>query len=316
MKIVFYNTEGKNDATVLETEHAWLAEQGLAEKYHLVRLDGEQDEAFLREAEDADAVVLIYFQANRAALTRLKQCKVLATQTIGLNQVDLQAASELNIEVCNTPDYCVEEVAEHTVALWLSCVRRVAEYDRTVRAGRWEVEACGPMHRLTGKTYGFVSFGRIAQRVAQLLRGFPVTCMAYDPFAPDAIFEKAGVVRARSLEELFAASNFVSIHTPLTAQTRHMIGEELLKKMQPGSVLLSVGRGGVLEEQALANALQSGTVAAAGLDVLEEEPEINPALVKFPQVVFTPHVAYNSEESIRDVRVQALQKVVKVLERL
>lgn len=316
MKIVFYNTEGKKDTAVLQTEHAWLAEQGLAQKYRLVRLDGEQDEAFLQEAADADAVVLIYFQANRAALTRMKCCKVLATQTIGLNQVDLQAASERNIKVCNTPDYCVEEVAEHTVALWLSCVRRVTEYDRTVRAGRWEVEACGPVHRLTGKTYGFVSFGRIAQRVAQLLRGFPITCMAYDPFAPDIVFEQAGVARARSLEELFAASNFVSIHTPLTPQTHHMIGEEQLKQMQPGSVLLSVGRGGVLEEQALANALRSGIIGAAGLDVLEEEPAINPVLAEFPQVVFTPHVAYNSEESIQDVRVQALQKVVKVLEQL
>ena len=243
----------------------------------------------------------------------LNECQVIASHTTGYNHIDLAAATEFGICAGNVSDYCTEDVAVHTVALLLDAFRRTAALDRSIRAGGWDVYAGGLQYRLRGRTHGLMSFGNIACRVSELVRPFGMEVTAYDPHVPDEVFERYGVTRAESVEALLAASDSVSVHTPLTPQTRHMLGAEQFAAAKEGMVLVAVGRGGVIDEAALKDALDSGRLTWAGVDVLEDEVAVRSVLIGMENVTMTPHSAYYTEDSIVEVRQKAIMQVDQVL---
>ena len=308
-KVVLFNTEGFGK----EAEENYLRKLGCLDQIELIRIDSDDPDDLFREAGDAEGVVIMYSKMTDENLAKLKKCKVLVVHAIGVNNIDLRAATKYGICIGNVPDYCIEEVAMHTIALFLCCARRVAELDRRVRDGVWDVYAAGQLHRAAGKTYGLVSFGNIARRTAEMLKPFGMKLITYDPFVADDVFARYGVERAPSLEALFASSDYISLHSPLTDSTRRMINRELLAAVKPGAIFINTGRGGLVDEAALKEAIEDGRISAAGLDVIENEEEAKSALIGMERVTITPHTAFYSEESCVEEREKAILQVAEVL---
>jgi D-3-phosphoglycerate dehydrogenase len=272
-----------------------------------------RDEELLDAVEDADGLLVCYAPVTRRVIERAARCRVIARYGIGVDNVDLQAAAARGIVVTNVPDYCIEEVSDHALALILACARRVASLDRLVRAGRWEAKDALPIHRLSGQELGLVGFGKIPRRVAAKAAALGLTSLAYDPFI-DAAACAAHGARKVDLPVLLSASDYVSVHAPLTPQTRGLIGEAELRQMKPTAFLINTARGPIVTETALVKALQAGWIAGAALDVLETEPPppTHP-LVTLPQVILTPHVAFYSQESVQELQRKAAEDVARVL---
>lgn len=308
-KIVMYNTEGTGN----EVEQLYLDSRGLID-YQLIRIDSSDDEVFFAEASDADAVIIVYLQATEEAFTRLKNCKVLTTQCIGVNNIDLKAATEHGVFVGNVPDYCIEEVAVHTVGMMLSCIRSLTTFHRSVQEGQWNPKSGGEIYRVSDKVYGLAAFGNIPRKIVELMRPFGVKFLVYDPYCDDQILEEYGVVRAESLEELFQASDYLSVHIPLLDSTKHLIDHVILEQAKPGMTLVVTGRGGVVDEYALKEKLIEGRIRMAGIDVIAKESEISSPLLGMEQVLISPHVAYYSEEAIVECREKAIMQIIEVLE--
>ena len=307
-KIVVYNTTiGKER----EVEEEVLTRGGF-DDFELVRVEGNDEEAFLKEAEDADGLC-VWTYLDKPKFERLSKCKIVVSPGIGVDRFNLKDATDCGVCIANVPDYCVEDVAAHTVALMLDCARKLTFFDRDVRKSGWKILAHGKMYRMAGRTYGLMSFGHIPQRVAELIKPFGVRIIAYDPFIPDAVFETMGVERAGTVEQLFAESDYISVHTPYMDTTHHMIGKKQLDLMKDGSIIVIAGRGGVVDEDALKEALLSKKIECAGLDVIEDEVNNTSILMGLDNVVMTPHIAYYTEESRKDLRRKTIEAIVKTV---
>lgn len=303
-KIVTYNTIVGRERDIEEG----VLRRGGFDDFELVYVDG-NEEAFLKAAEDADGLC-VWTYLDKSKFERLSKCKIVVSPGIGVDRFNLKDATDCGVCIANIPDYCVEDVAVHTVALMLDCTRKLTFLDRDVRKGGWKVLKCGRMYRMTGRTYGLMSFGHIPQRVAELIKPFGVRVMAYDPFVPDKVFEKSGVERAETVEGLFAESDYISVHTPHMDATHHMIGKKQLELMKDGSMIVISGRGGVVDEEALREALLSGKVECAGIDVIEDEINNTSVLIGMDNVVMTPHSAYYTEDSSKDLRRKTIETIV------
>ena len=251
-------------------------------------------------AGDADVVWLfggghVVTAENLAVLPR---CGAIIRTGSGTDNVPVDAATRLGIVVANTPDALTDAVSDHTIALLFAVVRQVAVQDRAVRGGTWDRYLAWPNQRVRGKTLGLVAFGRIAQMVAQKMKGFEPRLLAYDPYVSPQTLARHGA-RAATLDELLEQSDFVSLHCPLSKETTRLIGERQLRRMKPTAVLINTARGPIVDEAALARALTEGWIAGAGLDVLEKEPPdpANP-LLRLNNVVITPHIAAYSDEYV------------------
>jgi D-3-phosphoglycerate dehydrogenase len=260
-------------------------------------------EAVLEAAREADVVVL---QSVRpllpgAILDQLTRCLCIARLGIGYDNVDVATATKQGILVCNAPTYCVDDVADHSMALLLGAVRHIARQDRWIRGGRWDRTGARPARRVKGCTLGLVGFGRIAQAVAQRVSGFELTVLAHDPYVKAEAMAILGVHKV-DLDELLAQSDFVSVHCPLTKETHHLLDSRAFGLMKDEVFLVNTSRGPIVEEAALVEALRRGQVWGAGLDVFEEEPlPLDSPIRAFDNVIFTPHVGANSEESVADL---------------
>jgi D-3-phosphoglycerate dehydrogenase len=215
--------------------------------------------------------------------------------------VDVGAATERGILVCNTPTYCIDDVADHALALLMDGVRHVARQDRWIRAGRWDRRGARPARRMQGRTMGFVAFGQIARALAHRVSGFGMTLLAYDPYLDAEEVASYGAQKVE-LDELLHRADFISIHCPLSDETHHLLSAREFKLMKEGVFLVNTSRGPVVDEAALVEALGSGKVWGAGLDVFEHEPlPPDSPLRDFDNVTFTPHVGANSLESVADL---------------
>jgi D-3-phosphoglycerate dehydrogenase len=278
----------------------WVHESLYREGIDLVIHDCTTRAELVDHAADAEVVWLfggsrILQDGNLAALPR---CRAILRTGSGTDNVPVDEATRRGIVVANTPAAFSAGVSDHLIALLFAVVRHVAVLDRAIRAGRWEQARALPFHSVEGRTLGLVGFGHIAQMVARKLSGFKLDVLVYDPYAKTETLVAHGV-RAAELDGLLAAADFVSLHCPLTPQTRHLIGERELRLMKPTAILLNTSRGPVIDEAALVHALREGRIAAAGLDVLESEPPRpdNP-LLSLDNVVLTPHVAGYSANGI------------------
>ncbi|MFQ5796358.1 MAG: C-terminal binding protein [Candidatus Bipolaricaulia bacterium] len=263
--------------------------------------------------KDADGLMNVAAPITRRVIESLERCRVIARYGIGVDTIDIDAATERGIVVVNVPSFCEDEVSDHAMTLILTCRRKLFQYAAAVRAGHWSWRIGQPIQRLRGQTLGLVAFGKIAQRVAQRAQVFGLKVIAYDPYAPEERFEKLGVERV-DLGELLETSDIVSVHTPLTEETRGLIGEAELARMKRSAYLINTSRGPVIDEEALYRALRDSQIAGAGLDVLDEEPprRENP-LFELENVIITPHVAGYSESSWVEVRTKIAQDVARVL---
>ncbi len=256
---------------------------------------------------------------DRAIIEGLTETRGIIRYGIGYDNVDVKAATERGIYVANVPGYCTVDVAEHTVGLILSLTRRIPELDSYVRRGLY-VDTSGwksyrPMPRLAGKTVGLVGLGRIGSEVARRLLAFQVSVLAHDPYVkPESLGDLAGAVSLLDLASVLRASDVVSIHVPLTSQTRGMIGARELAMMKRTAYLVNASRGGIVDEAALARAVETGAIAGAALDTLASEPPApDSPILGVDRILITPHVAWYSEESVIELERKAAEQAAQIL---
>ena len=264
-------------------------------------------------ATDVDAIMFCFAQVTGQVLESATNCKIAARYGIGVDNVDIPKATELGIVVTNVPDYCMDEVTDHALGMILALNRRLVPHNRSVLSGGWDTVALNqPMHRTRGATLGIVGFGRIGRSLADKAVGFGMHILTYDPLI------KPGTpldgVTAVSFDDLLKESDFISLHVPLIPSTENLISASQLAKMKPGSILINCARGGLIDEEALAVALQTGHIAGAGLDVVEPTPpDPNSALLSQENVIITPHTAFFSQASTLELERRTAAEVVRVL---
>jgi D-3-phosphoglycerate dehydrogenase len=304
-------------AKVVLTDYVWgsldVEKKTLGDLADLVPLQTKKPDEFLPQAEDCDALLNTYAGPITAeVMARMPKCRIIARYGIGVDTIDLDAATQAGIIVTNNPTYCIDEVAEHTMALLLACTRKVAVYDRLVRGGRWELPPGKPMFRLSGRTLGLVGFGNIARQVAVRAAAFGMSVSFADPFVEEGQFKVPG--KKTDFQNLLGESDFVSLHPPLTPQTRKMIGDEALSHMKPTAFLINCSRGPIVDTDALVGALDAKKIAGCALDTTDPEPLPDPhPLRERENVIITPHVAWYSEQALVGLQAGAPGEVRRVL---
>jgi D-3-phosphoglycerate dehydrogenase len=268
---------------------------------------------FLGEAADCDALLNTYAGPITAeVMGKMPKCRIIARYGIGVDTIDVEAATQAGIIVTNNPTYCIEEVAEHTMALLLSAARKVTFYDRLVRAGRWEVPPGKPISRMAGSTLGLVGFGNIARRVAVCAASLGMRVLYCDPFVKDGQFDAPG--KKMELHAMLGESDFVSVHPPLTPQTRKMINDEAFGRMKPNAIIVNCARGPVIDTDALVRALDAKKIAGCALDTTDPEPLPNPHPLRGREnVIINPHAAWYSEDAMKGLQAGAPGEVKRVL---
>ena len=305
---------------VLITDHVWpstdperaVLEAGGASV--LVAPDGE--EATLVElARDADAIMTCFAQVTENVVRAAERCIIIGRFGVGVDNIAVSTATELGIAVTYVPDYCVDEVSDHVMALLHAWNRKIALFDRSVKERGWGSQPLTMrMMRLRGKTMGIVGFGRIGQAVAVKARAFGLDILATDPVVPAEAVEALGG-RMVDLPTLLAESDFVSLHTPLVDATRNLIGRKELSMMKQDAFLINAARGPLIDEAALYDALKTGTIAGAGLDVMvDNSPPHDHPLLSLDNIIITPHVAFFSQESTLELEQRAAAEVVSVMQ--
>lgn len=293
-----------------EPEAAVLARVG-ARVVHAERGD---EAELLRLVPTADAILTCFRHVTPAVVRAGIRLQVIGRYGIGVDNIAVAEATERGIPVTNVPDYCADEVAEHVLALILAHERGVLRFADGVRSGDWSI-GCGlPLRRVAGRTLGIVGLGRIGSALAAKVAGLRLELLVHDRSAGAQALAAAGAVGV-GLEELARRSDYVSIHVPLTGETRGLVGREFLARMKPDAFLVNCARGAIVDQDALLEALRAGRLGGAGLDVFEPErlPDGHPLLTD-PRVVATPHVGFYSAESILELQTRAAQNVAAVLE--
>ena len=304
-------------AKVVLTDYLWesldVEKKTLEGIANLVALQTKKPEEFLAEAADCDALLNTYAGPITAdVMARMRKCRIIARYGIGVDTIDLDAATQAGIIVTNNPTYCIEEVAEHTMSLLLACARKVAAYDRIARGGRWELPPGKPMFRLSGQTLGLIGFGNIARQVAVRAASFGMRILFADPFVQEGQFDVPG--KKMALHDLLGESDFVSLHPPLTPDTRKMINDNALSHMKASAFLINCSRGPIVDTEALVRALDAKKIAGCALDTTDPEPLPNPhPLRERENVIITPHVAWYSEQALVGLQAGAPREVRRVL---
>lgn len=278
----------------------------------MLQTDRETDLA--ARAADADALLIFHaIQVTEASIIHLSRCRMMIRCGVGFDNVDLEAAGRYGIVVCNVPDYGTEEVADHALMLLLAVARRLIPSHNGVVAGGWDPSWVFGAPRLRSKTLGLIGCGRIGSAVALRARAFGLRVVFHDPYQRYGHEKALGVERCDSLEDLLPQVQFLSLHCPLTRETRHIINPKTLALLPRGAYLVNTARGPCVDLDALLAALDSGQVAAAGLDVFEREPLESERIRRHPRVVLTPHAAYYSVEGYTEMRTKAAHEIRRAL---
>ena len=265
-------------------------------------------------ASDADAMLIQYAPITRGVIESLRKCRAISRYGIGVDTIDISAATENGIYVTNVPDYCVDEVSDHACALILAIVRGVPLLDRTVRRGQWDVSLAAPIYACSRMVLGVVGLGKTARRTIEKIKPFGFEILVFDPFVSEDQVAATGAQKV-GLDELLTRSDVVSLHAPLTAETRHMMGSAQFALMKNTALLVNTSRGGLVDEGALLSALENHQLGGAALDVLETEPiKADHPLLRCEQVIVTPHAAYYSETSQQELRRRTLLNVTDLLQ--
>lgn len=297
-----------------ELEDAELRASGL--DYELIRLNGTAGDDLVPQLDGADALLVQWAKIDRRVIDSLSNCKVISRYGIGVDMVDLKAAAERGIPVANVADYCIDEVSTHTLAFLLMLNRHLLTHHNHVRDGRWGSGAVagGPPARLAEQTLGVVGLGNIGRAVVQKAKGFGLTILGFDPYLTDEQAAEIGVEKV-SWEDLLRRADYITLHCPLTDETRHLVNAAAFAQMKPTAYLINMSRGPVVDQKALYDALTSGQIAGAALDVLEQEPpDANDPLLKLDNVLLSPHTSSWSSSAILELRRGVVRNVVDALQ--
>jgi len=307
--------------TVLVTDYAWPTldrERAILEKIgaSLVVATTGSEEELLRLAPSAYGILCNWKPVSRSVLEVAVRCIAVGRYGIGLDNIDVETATRLGIVVTNVPAYCVDDVADHAMALLLACNRKVGWFDHDVKTGRYDLQARAPLRRLRGQVLGLAGYGRIGQSVAQRARSFGLHVIALQPRRRTAPVANDGVELV-PLTELLERSDFLSLHLPATPETKGMFDAAAFRRMKQGAVLINTARGTLVRTPDLLDALETGRIAAAGIDVWETEP-LSPGdrLAAHPCVVATPHAAFYSDEAVAELQETAATQMAKLLSEL
>jgi len=268
------------------------------------------EDEVMEVAKDADGIINQYAPITRRVIESLNKCRVIARYGVGVDNIDVKAATERGIVVANVPDYCIDEVSTHAMALILACVRGITLLDSKIKEKKWDFTLAKPLFRTRGKTLGLFGLGKIARVVAQKASVFGFKIIAYDPYV-------SGVDTGIKLVEftrLLLDSDFISIHAPLTDETRHSFEENELRAMKKTAYLVNTARGSIINEKALYKSLKERWIAGAALDVMEKEPpDWENLLLKLDNLIITPHISFYSEESYVELKTWTAEAVLSVL---
>ena len=308
----------QNSWKVLITDYAWSSiepeRQVLAEiGAELIAAETGEEAELLTLAPTMDGILTCWQPVREPVIAAAKKCQIIGRCGIGLDNIDVEAATEHGIVVTNVPAYCMDEVSDHAMGLLLACARKIPRFDRNVRKGTWDQNIGPTMRRIRGKTLGVIGFGRIARSIVPKAAAFGLTTNICSPRTDPALIQQHGAQKV-SFSELLATSDFITIHAPLTPETERMFSSAEFQAMKSTAILINTARGGIVDTTALTTALRNTEIAGAGLDVLETEPpDQNEELLTLDNVVVTPHAAFISEESILDLEVTAATFVAQVL---
>ena len=280
-----------------------------------IRLLQSTDEMEIVRATPQAAALLVYHEMvlTDRSLRELPECRVIVRCGVGVDNVDLKAAGRLGIVVCNVPDYGSEEVADHALLLLLAATRRLTTLHNAVVNGAWDASLIYGVPRLRGRTVGVIGCGRIGTAFTLRAKALGLRVIFYDPYQPAGLDKALGVERCHRLEEMLPQCQFLSLHCPLTDETRHILNERALGLLPAGAVVVNTARGGCIDLNALVAALDAGRLAAAGLDVVEREPLDDERVRLHPRIVLTPHAAFYSVEGYREARVKSAEEVRRAL---
>ena len=293
----------------LEPEQRVLAPLGV----ELRPAQCKSEEEIIALTRGADAVLNCYAKITARVIENLHRCKIIARYGIGVDNVDMAAATKARILVTNVPDYCIDEVSDHALALLLALGRRISVADDAVKAGAWDVVAHAGIRRLRGQTLGLIGFGKIAKALASKVQPLGMKVLVYDPYLEPVAIANHGA-EAASFDGILIHADAISIHVPLSAETHNLIGERELARMKPTAFLINTSRGGIVDERALAIALKENRLGGAALDVLavEPPPQDHP-LRQAPNIILTPHLAFYSRESVIELQTKAAEEVARAL---
>ncbi|HUG93938.1 MAG TPA: C-terminal binding protein [Planctomycetaceae bacterium] len=270
-----------------------------------------EESTFLEFAPQADAIATCWAPVSGDVIRAATRCRIVARFGIGLDNIDVVAATERGIPVTNVPDYCISEVSDHALALLLGLARKVAFFHHRTKQGDYNLQAGSPLVRVAGKTLGLIGLGRIGQALAVKARALGLEVVAYNRSGDD----HGTGCRMLPLDELLKQSDFVSLHVPLTPETRGLVGREQFGRMKRGAHLINTSRGGLVDHGALWQALQAGELAGAGLDVFDPEPpDLAEPLFRDERVIVTPHAAFLSQESLFELRTRAADQIAQALQ--
>jgi D-3-phosphoglycerate dehydrogenase len=276
----------------------------------LILAQVQKEEDLIRVCKEADGLINQYALLTRRVFENLPKCKVVSRYGVGVDSVDLKAATDFGIIVANVPDYCMDEVANQTISMILTLIRKTAFFDRKVKSGQWDFHVGMPIYRMKGKTLGLIGCGKIGLEVGKRMSAFGVKVTTFDPYL-DRVSKE---IELKDLDTVLKESDFISIHCPLNDSTRHLIGDEAFKKMEKKPILINTSRGPIVDERALIHALELGLISGAGLDVLEKEPpDAQNPLLKMDNVILSPHVGFYSVESISELKRRTAKNVADVL---
>jgi D-3-phosphoglycerate dehydrogenase len=304
-----------SDSADIDVETSLLANYGIkVSKHHTC-----DESELIRITENADAIITDFAPIGRRVISNLRRCKVIIADGVGYDNIDVKAATEKKILVCNVPDYLTYEVADHTLSLILSLVRKIPWANELVKSGEWTTGGTSawkklkPIMHLDGRTAGIVGFGRIGRQIADRLQAFKMNVIASDPNVRKELAAESGVELV-DLSTLLENADIISVNTILSKDTFHLIGKEQLKLMKPSAIIVNTSRGKVIDQSALVEALKDGRIAAAGLDVLETEPpELNDQILGLENVLLTPHLGGTSDKAVEMVRRLATEEARRVL---
>jgi len=303
-KVIYYNMP--NDITY---EKQLLKEWNIND-LELVQVSGNN---FIEDVKEAESLTLEYMEVNAETLKNLPKLKVIALQSIGFNEIDIDCADQQGIYVTNSPGFCSYEVASHVMALLLDLNRKISVYHESVKAGDWKPFIGKDICSLKGQTVGLISLGSIPQALIPMLKGFGLNVVFFSQSKTDEDAKKLGITRCDSLEALLKISDIVSIHTPLLPETKNLMNAKTFSLMKDGAVLINTSRGELIDEAALIDCLKSNKISAAGLDVLVDEHNHKSELIGMDNVIVTPHVGFLSKQSLLNSREIALEQIVSVL---
>ena len=298
------------DFYTFDPERAVLDPAGI----ELVLTQGLTEAELIANCAQADALLVEYAKITPPVVAALERCQVIVRYGVGYDNLDVPAATAAGIWVCNVPDYSLDEVSDHALTLLLALARKLVPLNSAVHAGRWDVSAVKPVYRLQEQTLGIVGYGRIGSNLGRKAAAIGLRVLACDPYLEPGLIRERGAEPV-DLETLLRQADFVSLHAPLSPETRHLIDGEALSLMKPSAHVINTARGPLVDNLALAEALRSGRLAGAALDVTEPEPiPADHPLIGLESCLLTPHAAYYSEQSFVDLKTFAAREVVRVLE--